>query len=179
MVTRANQYKHDLTAPVDEPSTLIFYYGPAAQRLQPLWLAHWPAASHRLCSAAWARAGRPALPEALQPMGLVSALDHALKAEVVISVAERGIQQGHGGEAVLCWFNQAPTTALADDWLALVMAAAALEVPVTVHLSGPAVGLLEGAFAPRWQQLEAHDLATVVVQSGAPTVGANQCLLQP
>jgi hypothetical protein len=112
-------------------------------------------------------------------MGLVSVLDHALKAKVVISVADGGIQQGHGGDAVLCWFNQAPTAALVDDWLALVMAAATLEVPVTVHLSGAATGLLEGVHAARWRQLEAHDLATVVVQSGAPTVSASQCLLQP
>lgn len=179
MVTCANQYKHDLTAMVETPSTLVFYYAAAACLGAALTPNAEVTATQRLCSAAWARAGRPELAPDLEPMGAVSFLNHALNAERVISVSDVGVAHGQGGDAFLIELCQAPTAELADDWLALVMAAAALELSVAVHVSGPATALLEGPEASRWQQLEAHDLARVIVSDEPPEVAANQCWLRP
>lgn len=179
MVTCANQHKHDLTVMVEAPSTLIFYYAAAARLGAALTPNSALVATQRLCSAAWVRAGRPELAPNLEPMGVVSFLNHALNAERVISVSDAGVAYGQGGDAVLIELCQAPTAELADDWLALVMAAAALEVSVGVQVSGPATALLDGAEAGRWRQLEAHDLASVIVSAKPAEAAANQCWLRP
>lgn len=50
----------------------------------------------------------------------------------------------------------------ARELLELILAAASLDIPVTVLCSGPARMMLEGAGAGRWRQLFEQDLATVL-----------------